>query len=106
MEAPIPGTGPWEQIASNPKAWHFGFGGPDMERLVAGPEHIVLDHFWNDFSANPADISEAMRHFMPCRVRCGRAQRSSTPSRRMRTIAGPTWNIWRKYPLRSRALAA
>ena len=61
MEAPIPGVGPWEQIASNPKAWHFGFGGPDMERLVAGRERIYLDHFWNDFSLNSADISEPMR---------------------------------------------
>ncbi len=80
MEAPIPGVGPWEQIASNPKAWHFGFGGPDMERLVAGRERIFLDHFWNDFSANPADISEAMReHYatlyaLPGAMRAGFAQ--------------------------------
>ena len=72
MEAPIPGIGPWEQIASNPKAWHFGFGGPDMERLVAGRERIFLDHFWNDFSANPADISEEMReHYAALYARPG-----------------------------------
>ena len=56
IEAPIPGVGPWEQITSNPKTWHFGFGGPDAERLVEGRERIYLDHFWNDFSARPADI--------------------------------------------------
>ena len=61
MEAPIPGVGPWEQITSNPKTWHFGFGGPDAERLVEGRERIYLDHFWNDFSADPAAITEEMR---------------------------------------------
>ena len=80
MEAPIPGIGSWEQIASNPKAWHFGFGGPDMERLVAGRERIYLDHFWNDYAANPADISETMRaHYaslyaLPGAMRAGFAQ--------------------------------
>ena len=33
--------------------WQFGFGGPDMERLVAGRERIYLDRFWNDFSLDP-----------------------------------------------------
>ena len=61
MEAPIPGVGPWEQITSNPKTWHFGFGGPDAERLVEGRERIYLDHFWNDFSGDPAAITEEMR---------------------------------------------
>ena len=61
MEAPLPGVGPWEQILSNPRAWHFGFGGPDMERLVAGRERIYLDRFWNEFTINPADFGEAMR---------------------------------------------
>ncbi len=72
MEAPIPGIGPWEQIASRPETWHFGFGGPDMERLVAGRERIYLDHFWNDFTANPADISEEMReHYTDLYARAG-----------------------------------
>ncbi len=61
MEAPIPGIVPWEQITSNPKTWHFGFGGPDMERLVAGRERIYLDHFWNDFSLDPAAFGESTR---------------------------------------------
>ena len=80
MEAPIPGFGPWMEIAANPKAWHFGFGGPDMERLVAGRERIYLDHFWNDYAANPADISEELReHYaalyaLPGAMRAGFAQ--------------------------------
>ncbi len=61
MEAPLPGIGPWDQILANPRAWHFGFGGPDMERLVAGRERIYLDRFWNEFTIDPADFGEAMR---------------------------------------------
>jgi len=85
MEAPIPGLGPWDQITGNPRTWHFGFGGPDMERLVAGRERIYLDHFWNEFSANPADISEAMRqHYsalysLPGAIRAGFAQFNAFP---------------------------
>ena len=36
IDAPLPGIGPWEEILKNPLLWHFRFGGPDMERLVAG----------------------------------------------------------------------
>jgi pimeloyl-ACP methyl ester carboxylesterase len=61
MDAPLPGIGPWEEILKNPLLWHFRFGGPDMERLVAGRERIYLDRFWNEFSANPARFSEASR---------------------------------------------
>lgn len=61
MDAPIPGIGPWEEILKNPLLWHFRFGGPDMERLVAGRERIYLDRFWNDFSADPATFDEASR---------------------------------------------
>lgn len=61
MDAPVPGIGPWEEILKNPLLWHFRFGGPDMERLVAGRERIYLDRFWNDFSAKPARFSEAER---------------------------------------------
>jgi pimeloyl-ACP methyl ester carboxylesterase len=45
----------------NPLLWHFRFGGPDMERLVAGRERIYLDRFWNEFSATPARFTEASR---------------------------------------------
>jgi len=61
IDAPVPGVGPWEEILKNPLLWHFRFGGPDMERLVAGRERIYLDRFWNEFSATPARFSEASR---------------------------------------------
>lgn len=61
IDAPVPGIGPWEEILNNPLLWHFRFGGPDMERLVAGRERIYLDRFWNDFSADPKRFDEASR---------------------------------------------
>ena len=61
MDAPLPGVGPWEEILKNPLLWHFRFGGPDMERLVAGRERIYLDRFWNEFSADPKAFSEISR---------------------------------------------
>lgn len=64
IDAPVPGVGPWEEILKNPLLWHFRFGGPDMERLVAGRERIYLDRFWNEFSATPARFTEpARRHY-------------------------------------------
>jgi hypothetical protein len=38
IDAPLPAVGPWEEILKNPLLWHFRFGGPDMEKLVAGRE--------------------------------------------------------------------
>jgi len=61
IDAPVPGVGPWEEVLKNPLLWHFRFGGPDMERLVAGRERIYLDRFWNEFSADPAHFDEASR---------------------------------------------
>jgi pimeloyl-ACP methyl ester carboxylesterase len=61
MDAPLPGVGPWEEILKSPLLWHFRFGGPDMERLVAGRERIYLDRFWNEFSADPKVFSEISR---------------------------------------------
>ncbi|MFL6663554.1 MAG: alpha/beta fold hydrolase [Rhizobacter sp.] len=61
IDAPVPGVGPWEEILKNPLLWHFRFGGPDMERLVAGRERIYLDRFWNEFSASPDRFGEAAR---------------------------------------------
>ena len=80
MDGPLPGIGPWDHLTHNPRLWHFGFGGPDMERLVAGRERIYLDHFWNDFSADPAAFGEEMRaHYaalygLPGGMRAGFAQ--------------------------------
>ena len=61
MDAPLPGVGPWDEILKSPMLWHFHFGGPDMERLVAGRERIYLDRFWNEFSADPRRFTEADR---------------------------------------------
>jgi pimeloyl-ACP methyl ester carboxylesterase len=84
MDAPIPGIGPWDEILKSPLLWHFRFGGPDMERLVAGRERIYLDRFWNEFSATPAHFTEASRqHYaapMRSPVRCMAASASSLPS--------------------------
>jgi len=80
MDAPVPGVGPWDDLLKNPLLWHFRFGGPDMERLVAGRERIYLDRFWNDFSADPAHFPEASRqHYAalyaaPGRMHAGFAQ--------------------------------
>jgi pimeloyl-ACP methyl ester carboxylesterase len=40
IDAPLPGVDPWEDIQRDPRMWQFGFGGPDMERLVEGRERI------------------------------------------------------------------
>jgi pimeloyl-ACP methyl ester carboxylesterase len=72
IDAPVPGIGPWEEILKNPLLWHFRFGGPDMERLVAGRERIYLDRFWNEFSASPARFSESARqHYAQLYARPG-----------------------------------
>jgi pimeloyl-ACP methyl ester carboxylesterase len=72
MDAPLPGIGPWEEVLKNPLLWHFRFGGPDMERLVAGRERIYLDRFWNEFSADPKKFSEESReHYAKLYARPG-----------------------------------
>jgi pimeloyl-ACP methyl ester carboxylesterase len=72
IDAPLPGVGPWEEILKKPLLWHFRFGGPDMERLVAGRERIYLDRFWNEFSATPSRFSEAARrHYAKLYARPG-----------------------------------
>lgn len=64
IDAPIPGIGPWDEIARSPATWHFRFGGRDMERLVHGRERVYLDRFWNDFSAEPKSFTEqSRRHY-------------------------------------------
>src|ERR1700726_284524 len=72
MDAPVPGVGPWDEILKSPLLWHFRFGGPDMERLVAGRERIYLDRFWNEFSADPRRFDEASRqHYARLYARLG-----------------------------------
>ena len=73
MDAPVPGVGPWDEILKSPLLWHFRFGGPDMERLVAGRERIYLDRFWNEFSADPKRFDEASRrHYAKLYAQPGR----------------------------------
>jgi pimeloyl-ACP methyl ester carboxylesterase len=61
MDAPLPGIGHWDDQLKNPKVWHFNFRGPDVERLVAGRERILLDRFYNELSASPSRIDEQTR---------------------------------------------
>jgi pimeloyl-ACP methyl ester carboxylesterase len=61
MDAPVPGIPPWDEILRNPLLWHFAFGGPDAERLVAGRERIYLDRFWNEFAGDRSKIDEETR---------------------------------------------
>jgi len=62
MDAPLPGIGHWDDQLKNPKVWHFNFRGPDVERLVAGRERILLDRFYNELSAKPSGIDEETRN--------------------------------------------
>ena len=72
MDAPVPGVPPWNDIVRLPMLWHFDFGGPDAERLVAGRERIYLDRFWNEFAGNPAKVDEATRaHYATLYARPG-----------------------------------
>ena len=59
MDAPVPGIPPWDDIVRSPALWHFSFGGPDAERLVAGRERIYLDRFWNEFAGDRASLQSA-----------------------------------------------
>jgi pimeloyl-ACP methyl ester carboxylesterase len=85
IDAPIPGIGPWDQVTQDPTMWQFGFGGPDMERLVDGRERIYLDRFWNEYSLHPERLDEIKRqHYaelysMPGAMRAGFAQFRTFP---------------------------
>src|ERR1700758_2693223 len=72
MDAPLPGIGHWDDQLKNPKVWHFNFRGPDVERLVAGRERILLDRFYNELSATAAGIDEETRdHYAALYARPG-----------------------------------
>ena len=72
MDVPLPGIGHWDAQLKHPKAWHFNFRGPDVERLVAGRERILLDRFYNELSATPASIDEQIRdHYAALYARPG-----------------------------------
>ena len=64
MEAFLPGVGEWNSVFLLRDLWHFHFYGRTPLALVTGRERIYLEHFWNDFAADPArSIPEADREF-------------------------------------------
>jgi pimeloyl-ACP methyl ester carboxylesterase len=64
MDAFLPGVGDWKNVWLLRDLWHFHFYGKTPLELVTGRERIYLEHFWNDFAANPAKaISQKDRKF-------------------------------------------
>jgi pimeloyl-ACP methyl ester carboxylesterase len=63
LDAPfLPGVGDWSKIWLDRDQWHLHFFGKTPQALVQGRERIYLEHFWNDFAADPAkSIPEADR---------------------------------------------
>lgn len=62
MDAFLPGIGNWKAMWLLRDLWHFHFYGKTPLALVAGRERIYLEHFWNDFAADPAhSVPEADR---------------------------------------------
>jgi pimeloyl-ACP methyl ester carboxylesterase len=64
MDAFLPGVGDWQNVWLLRDLWHFHFYGETPLKLVAGRERIYLEHFWNDFAADPNhSVPEADRQF-------------------------------------------
>jgi pimeloyl-ACP methyl ester carboxylesterase len=64
MDAFLPGVGDWKSVWLLRDLWHFHFYGKTPLALVTGRERTYLDHFWNDFAADPKrSLSEADRNF-------------------------------------------
>jgi pimeloyl-ACP methyl ester carboxylesterase len=62
MDAFLPGIGNWKDMWLLRDLWHFHFYGEVPLALVAGRERIYLEHFWNDFAADPQhSVSEPDR---------------------------------------------
>ena len=62
MDAFLPGIGNWKDVWLMRDLWHFHFYGDVPLALVKGRERIYLEHFWNDFAADPKhSVSEAER---------------------------------------------
>jgi pimeloyl-ACP methyl ester carboxylesterase len=62
MDAFLPGIGDWKSVWLMRDLWHFHFYGPTPLALVTGRERIYLEHFWNDFAADPRhSVSEEDR---------------------------------------------
>lgn len=60
LDVPLPGVGPWSQIKTDPRAWHFGFNvqEPLAETLVSGREAMFIRYFIDHMSANPKAVSD------------------------------------------------
>ncbi len=78
MDAFLPGVGDWKSVWLMRDLWHFHFYGKTPLALVKGRERTYLEHFWNDFAADPAhSVPEADRVFyakeyaMPDHMRAG-----------------------------------
>ena len=64
MDAFIPGVGDTTNLFLLRDLWHFHFYGPTPLALVTGRERTYLEHFWNDFAADPRhSVSEPDRSF-------------------------------------------
>jgi pimeloyl-ACP methyl ester carboxylesterase len=64
MEAFLPGVGDWNKVFLLRDLWHFHFYGTTPLALVTGRERIYLEHFWNDFAADPKkSVPEKDREF-------------------------------------------
>jgi pimeloyl-ACP methyl ester carboxylesterase len=62
MDAFLPGIGNWKDVWLLRDMWHFHFYGDVPLALVKGRERIFLEHFWNDFAADPKrSVPEADR---------------------------------------------
>jgi pimeloyl-ACP methyl ester carboxylesterase len=62
MDAFLPGIGNWKAMWLLRDLWHFHFYGKVPLALVEGRERIYLEHFWNDFAADPGhSVPEADR---------------------------------------------
>jgi pimeloyl-ACP methyl ester carboxylesterase len=62
MDAFLPGIGNWKDVWLMRDLWHFHFHGDVPLALVKGRERIYLEHFWNDFAADPKhSVPEATR---------------------------------------------
>jgi pimeloyl-ACP methyl ester carboxylesterase len=64
MDAFLPGVGDWTHVWLLRDLWHFHFYGKTPLALVTGRERIYLEHFWNDFAADPKkSVPEKDREF-------------------------------------------
>lgn len=61
LDVPLPAVGPWAQIKTDPRAWHFGFNvqEPLAEQLVSGREAVFIRYFIDHLSANPKAVGDA-----------------------------------------------